>query len=110
MTAEYVRPHDKNYLPKRRIINLLLHKSETSKRLMIALNVNLAPFVRNIYVEGEANLDKIPKNVPIIFAMTHATNDVEMQSGMVVVGKRFDTVITNNSSHHSLEDPIHFSL
>lgn len=108
MSAEHDQSIARTRLPRRRITDTILHKPETPRRLMVALGANLAPFVRDIYAEGEANLDTLPKDTPIIWAMTHATTDVEMQSAMMVVGKRFDTAMADYSTHHSWEHPLPF--
>lgn len=94
--------------PKCTLKDVISYRPETSRRLMLGLKANLAPFVGNLYTEGEDNLDKIPKGTSIIWAMTHATSDVELQSAMVVVGDRFNTVMTDHSTHHSMEDAVPF--
>lgn len=87
---------------------VIRYEPATSKRLMLGLKTNLKPFVGELYAQGESNLDKIPPGTPVIWAMTHATSDVELQSGMLVVGDRFDTVMTDHSTHHSMEDAVPF--
>jgi hypothetical protein len=85
---------------------VIRYEPATSKRLMLGLRANLKPFVGELYTQGESNLDKIPPGTPVIWAMTHATSDVELQSGMLVVGEKFNTAMTDHSTHHSMEDTV----
>lgn len=82
-----------------------LEGKKSSRRLMLALEGNVAMTVGNIEVKGREHLKEIPEGKRVIIAATHISS-LDMPVVSSVLGKEFDIAITNLPSQHSFrEDP-----
>ena len=80
-------------------------RKHSPKRLMLAVEAHLIPFLSNIKVLGKEHLKEIPPDKKVVFAVTHLS-DLDIALAIRTLGNDFDLGISNVSYHHNFfEDP-----
>lgn len=82
--------------------------SHPTSRLEACTGLALRLFIKETRVQGEENLENLPKDRPIIFATTHLTT-LDVTGAINLIAKNFDiNVVHAENQDHFLQAPIPF--
>lgn len=73
---------------------------KTSRRLMVALRLNLEPAIGNagrLNISGQENLEEIPKDKPLVIVTTHIS-DIDVQAVTYALGNELPIKLVNQST------------
>jgi hypothetical protein len=75
-------------------------KTPLALRFGMEAVVALSKPIKSVSVEGESNLSEIPRDTPVIIAVSHGS-DYDIPLSVKVLAEHLDIAITDQSTHHS---------